>query len=311
MPPCAVVRAGYDARMPELPEVETVRRGLAPHIEGRRITHVHLARPDLRFPFPANFAEKLTGAKLVRFTRRGKYLLGEMENSGNGDNETAFYWLSHLGMTGRYQHIAPDRPALAPGDYAHDVAAPVAAKHVHVRFDFDDGTSLTYADPRRFGFMDLIFGAPETSPFLSTMGPEALGNGFHEAALLAKCAGRKTPVKNALLDQSVVAGLGNIYVCEALFMARISPRRQAMNLGPARVARLVPAIRAVLARAIEAGGSSLRDFADSDGKLGYFQHQFLVYDREGEDCSTPDCHAKIKRLVQSGRSSFYCPACQK
>ena len=292
--------------MPELPEVETVRRGLAPHIEGRRIACVYLARPDLRFAFPDNFAEMLTGAQLTRFTRRGKYLLGEMQKQ-----DATFYWLSHLGMTGRYNHIAPDRPALAPGDYAHDIAAPVAQKHVHVRFDFDDGTQLTYADPRRFGFMDLIEGAPESSPFLQSMGPEPLGNDFHEAALLAALAGKKTPIKNALLDQSVVAGLGNIYVCEALFMAGISPRRQAANLGPKRVARLVPAIRAVLARALEAGGSSLRDFADSDGKLGYFQHQFLVYDRESQDCSMPACHAKIKRLVQSGRSSFYCPACQK
>jgi formamidopyrimidine-DNA glycosylase len=187
----------------------------------------------------------------------------------------------------------------------------VAAKHAHVRFELGDGSALVYADPRRFGFMDLVMGAPETSPYLADMGPEPLGNGFHEAALLAACAGRKSPIKNTLLDQRVVAGLGNIYVCEALFMARISPRRQAANLGPKRVARLVPAIRAVLARAIEAGGSSLRDFADSDGKLGYFQHQFLVYDCEGNVCSTPDCHARIKRLVQSGRSSFYCPTCQK
>lgn len=306
LPPCVPTRAGYDGPMPELPEVETVRRGLAPYIEGRRITRVTLARPDLRFPFPDGFAEALTDAQLIRFSRRGKYLLGEMQKHGK-----AFYWLSHLGMTGRYQHIAPHRPALAPGDYAHDIAAPVAEKHVHVRFDFDDGTHLTYADPRRFGFMDLVAGAAETSPYLKTMGPEPLGNDFHEAALLTACQGKKTPVKSALLDQSVVAGLGNIYVCEALFMAGISPRRQAANLGPKRAARLVPAIRAVLTRAIEAGGSSLRDFADSDGKLGYFQHQFLVYDRAGDDCSTPDCRAKIKRLVQSGRSSFYCPACQK
>lgn len=306
MAACAGLYRRYDAAMPELPEVETVRSGLAPHIEGRRITRVHLARPDLRFAFPEGFAAQMTGAQLVRFRRRGKYLLGEMHKNGN-----VFFWLSHLGMTGRYMHEAPDRPALAPGDYAHDVAAPVAAKHVHVRFDFDDGSTLSYADPRRFGFMDLVMGAPETSPFLQSMGPEALGNGFHEDALLAACAGKKTPIKNLLLDQRVVAGLGNIYVCEALFMAGISPRRQAGNIGPRRVARLVPAIRSVLARAIEAGGSSLRDFADSDGKLGYFQHQFLVYDREGGDCSAQDCHAKVKRLVQSGRSSFYCPRCQK
>ena len=296
--------------MPELPEVETVRAGLAPFIEGRRIRHVHLARPDLRFPFPQDFAARMRGAQLVRLRRRGKYLLAEMSK-----DHRRFYWLSHLGMSGRYMmQAAPlkngDGKIFEPGDYAHDVAAPVAAKHVHVRFDFDDDSHLAYADPRRFGFMDLIDAAPETSPFLAQMGPEPLGNEFHEAALLAACAGRKTPMKNLLLDQRIVAGLGNIYVCEALFMAGISPRRKAANLGPKRAARLVPAIRHVLTRAIEAGGSSLRDFADSDGKLGYFQHQFLVYDQEGAQCSTPHCRAKVKRIVQSGRSSFFCPSCQ-
>lgn len=308
---CFGLAARYDGVMPELPEVETVRAGLAPHLEGRRIVAAFLARPDLRFAFPDDFAARLTDARLVRFFRRGKYLLGEMHK-----NDEVFYWLSHLGMTGRYSlargngaDMAHD--VVAPGDYAHNIAAPVAAKHVHVRLTLDDGSVLSYADPRRFGFMDVIDGAPESSPFLAAMGPEPLGNEFHEAALLAACRGKKSPIKNLLLDQSVVAGLGNIYVCEALFMAGISPRRQAANLGPKRIARLVPAIRSVLARAIEAGGSSLRDFAASDGKLGYFQHQFLVYDQAGGDCSTPTCHAKIKRLVQSGRSSFYCPACQK
>ena len=307
---CHDAAEAYDGRMPELPEVETVRAGLAPFIEGRVIRHVHLARPDLRFPFPDNFAARMSGAQVRGFGRRGKYLLAEMQK----DNRR-FYWLSHLGMSGRYMMQAPPLKTgkgqpFTPGDYAHDVAAPVAAKHIHVRFDFDDDSRLAYADPRRFGFMDLIDATPETSPFLAQMGPEPLGNGFHETALLAACAGRKTPMKNLLLDQRIVAGLGNIYVCEALFMAGISPRRKAGNLGPKRAARLVPAIRHVLTRAIEAGGSSLRDFADSDGKLGYFQHQFLVYDRAGAQCSTPHCHARIKRIVQSGRSSFFCPSCQ-
>lgn len=291
--------------MPELPEVETVRRGLAPHIEGRQITAIELMRPDLRFPFPQDFATHMQGATIRHFGRRAKYLLAEMEKEN-----TRFHWLSHLGMTGRFMLERPDNALLAPGDYAHDVAAPVAAKHVHVRLTLDDGAVLSYADPRRFGFMDMFLGAPETSKFLAQLGPEPLGNAFHLDALVAACAGRKSPIKNVLLDQSVVAGLGNIYVCEALFDARISPRRLAANTGRTRLARLVPAICAVLARAIEAGGSSLRDFADSDGKLGYFQHQFWVYDREGAPCSRDECDASIKRIVQSGRSSFYCPKCQ-
>lgn len=292
--------------MPELPEVETVRRGLAPHLEGRRVMAVHLARADLRFPFPAGFAERMSGAVLQRLTRRGKYLLAEMTGPAG-----AFWWLSHLGMTGRYMLDRPEAGRLEPGAYAHEVAAPVAANHVHVQMTLEDGAVLSYADPRRFGFMDLVDGAPDNSAFLANMGPEALGNHFHAAHLEAAARGRRTPVKNFLLDQRVVAGLGNIYVCEALFMAGISPRRQAANLGPTRIARLVPAVRDVLTRAIAAGGSTLRDFAASDGQLGYFQHQFLVYDRAGAPCSATGCHASIKRIVQSGRSSFFCPACQK
>lgn len=292
--------------MPELPEVETVRRGLAPHIEGRRVKSVVLMRPDLRFPFPPNFSDRLRGASLRHFGRRAKYLLAEMEKDG-----TPFYWLSHLGMTGRFTLDKPQSARLAPGDYAHDVAAPVAAKHIHMQMTLDDDSVLSYADPRRFGFMDLIDGAAKNSKFLANLGPEPLGNGFHLEGLLAACAGRKSPIKNVLLDQSVVAGLGNIYVCEALFDARISPRRLAANVGRKRLERLMPAITSVLQRAIAAGGSTLRDFADSDGKLGYFQHAFWVYDRQGAPCSRPDCHAIIERIVQSGRSSFYCPQCQR
>ena len=292
--------------MPELPEVETVRRGLSPHIEGRTIAKVHLARPDLRFPFPEGFGDRLTGAKITHFGRRAKYLLAEMEKSGE-----VFYWLSHLGMTGRYMLEAPDADRMEPGLYAHEVAQPVALKHVHVRLEFSDGTVLSYADPRRFGFMDLVEGAPDNTPFLKDLGPEPLSNAFHLEMLLAACATRKSPIKNVLLDQRVVSGLGNIYVCEALFMAGISPRRLAANVGAQRLARLVPAIRDVLARAIEAGGSSLRDFRQADGELGYFQHNFAVYGREGETCHSNGCTGVISRVVQSGRSSFYCDQCQR
>ena len=306
--------------MPELPEVETVCRGLAPHIEGRRIDQVTLNRADLRFPFPDNFAALLTGARIERFQRRAKYLLAHMHSSDG----KPFIWLSHLGMTGRFMLSLPQHKKIEPGAYAHEIAAPVAAKHIHVEMRFDDGGSLSFADPRRFGFMDLVVDAPKTSqdtsqdainaadrsPYLAHLGPEPLGNDFNETMLLAAAKGKKTPVKNFLLDQRVVAGLGNIYVCEALFMAGISPRRKAANLGAKRIARLVPAIREVLARAIEAGGSTLRDFAREDGSAGYFQHDFKVYGRDGETCSAPHCSATLKRLVQSGRSSFYCPRCQ-
>lgn len=293
--------------MPELPEVETVRRGLAPHIEGRRITDFTLHRADLRFPFPKDFARLMRGAQVVTMARRAKYLVAEMQ----GKSGVSFTWLSHLGMTGRFMLSLPAHGDSEPGAYAHEVSAQVAHKHIHVDMRFDDGTLLSYADPRRFGFMDCFTGEASASPFLADLGPEPLANDFNEIMLLAAAQGRKTPVKNFLLDQKVVAGLGNIYVCEALFMAGISPRRQAANLGARRIARLVPAIRTVLARAIEAGGSTLRDFAHEDGGMGYFQHQFTVYGREGEACSAPNCSARLKRFVQSGRSSFYCPTCQK
>ena len=293
--------------MPELPEVETVRRGLAPHMEGRVIRSVKLARADLRFPFPADFEAQLTGARIESVTRRAKYLLARIRSVGAPEQ----VWLSHLGMTGRFE-VHPAE-GCAPGTrvkYKHRVADAVARKHIHVSLDLDDGTHITYADPRRFGFMDLT---PASAPsrFLADLGPEPLGNAFNADYFLAACAGRQSPVKAVLLDQKTLAGLGNIYVCEALFRAGISPRRKAANLGRVRVVRLIPAIRDVLGEAIAAGGSSLRDFADSDGKLGYFQHGFAVYDRAGEPCTTRGCNAKIKRFVQSGRSSFYCPACQR
>jgi formamidopyrimidine-DNA glycosylase len=303
---CTRRAPAYDAGMPELPEVETVRRGLAPHIEGKNVAHAVLHRPDLRFPLPDDFVARMSGAQVLRLSRRAKYLLADMRDKTGA----RFFWLSHLGMSGRYMVTPPKARAMAPGDYAHEVSAQAAAKHVHVELTFDDGTHLAYADPRRFGFMDVI-ATPEASPFLNKLGPEPLGNEFHADGLLAACQGRATPIKNLLLDQKVVAGLGNIYVCEALFLAGISPRRRAANIGAKRLARLVPQIRHVLARAIEAGGSSLRDFAHEDGGLGYFQHSFAVYDREGAPCSAPGCSASIKRIVQSGRSSFYCPSCQR
>ena len=293
--------------MPELPEVETVRRGLAPHIEGKHIVDFTLHRADLRFPFPQDFEKRMHGAQVKTFNRRAKYLLAGMQDKSG----MPFTWLSHLGMTGRFMLSLPQGGDVEPGAYAHEVTAQTAQKHIHVEMCFDDGTHLSFADPRRFGFMDCFAGDMSASPFLAGLGPEPLGNDFNEAMLLAAARGRKTPVKNFLLDQKVVAGLGNIYVSEALFMAGISPRRQAANLGEKRLARLVPAIRDVLAHAIEAGGSTLRDFAHEDGSIGYFQHQFAVYDRAGEACSAPDCSARLKRLVQSGRSSFYCPVCQR
>lgn len=293
--------------MPELPEVETVRRGLAPHLQGREITRVQLNRKDLRFPFPTNFAGRLQGARITGFNRRAKYLLASLQKPNNAD----FYWLSHLGMTGRYRLYQNDGMALEPGQYAHDVSQQTAEKHVHVRLTLDNGSVLTYADPRRFGFMDLVDGGPDKSPFLAHLGPEPLSNDFHAAHMVAACRQRKSPIKNVLLDQRVVSGLGNIYVCEALFMSGISPKRLACNIGMARFERLVPAVRQVLQAAIEAGGSTLRDFAASDGELGYFQHQFRVYDRENEACSAAGCHASVKRIVQSGRSSFFCSACQR
>jgi formamidopyrimidine-DNA glycosylase len=283
--------------MPELPEVETVRRGLAPVMEGQVIARATVNRPDLRWPFPPGMAARLTGARVLTLRRRSKYLLADLDRG-----ETL---LIHLGMSGRM--LVSGAPV---GRFVHDHPAP--AKHDHVILDMESGARLTFNDPRRFGAMDLV--PTETAgahPLLARLGPEPLGNGFHEAHLAAALAGRRTPVKAALLDQRIVAGLGNIYVCEALYRARISPRRLAGNLGGARVARLVPAIRDVLRAAIAAGGSSLRDYRQADGELGYFQHAFDVYGREGAPCRTPGCQGRVARIVQSARSSFYCPRCQR
>ncbi len=283
--------------MPELPEVETVRRGLAPAMEGRRILRADIRRPDLRWPFPANMAERLTGARVDRLRRRSKYILADLD--------TGESLLIHLGMSGRMT-VSGD----APGVFVHAHAMP--EKHDHVVLDMDGDARVTFNDPRRFGAMDLIAtDKAETHPLLSKLGPEPLGNDFHADHLAAALKGRKMPMKAALLDQRIVAGLGNIYVCEALNRAGISPARAAGKVGRPRLDRLVPIIRDVLAEAIEAGGSSLRDHRQATGELGYFQHTFRAYDREGQPCRTPDCTGTIRRIVQSGRSTYYCPTCQR
>jgi len=283
--------------MPELPEVETVRRGLLPAMEGAEITHADIRRPDLRWPFPERMAERLTGQTVTALRRRSKYILADLSGG-----ETL---ILHLGMSGR---ILISRDPL--GQFHHDHPAP--EKHDHVVFDMSNGSRITFNDARRFGAMDLGQTATiEDHRMLSGLGPEPLGNAFDEVYLAARLQGRMTPIKAALLDQRIVAGLGNIYVCEALHRAGISPVRKAGRISRERVARLVPIIRQVLNEAIEAGGSSLRDYRQADGELGYFQHTFRVYDQEGQRCRTEGCTGQIRRIVQSGRSSFYCPICQR
>jgi len=283
--------------MPELPEVETVRAGLAPVMEGGRIARVQVRREGLRWPFPARMAERLTGARVLGLRRRSKYILGDLDTG-----ETL---LVHLGMSGR---MLISGTTLGKFHQAH----PAPETHDHVVFDMESGARITFNDPRRFGAMDLIAnGADATDPLLAKLGPEPLGNGFHEAYLVAALRGKKTPVKAALLDQRIVAGLGNIYVCEVLHRAGINPKRQAGRLSARRAAGLVPIIREVLVEAIASGGSSLKDYRQANGDLGYFQHAFRVYDREGAACVTDGCAGRVRRIVQSGRSTFYCPVCQR
>ncbi|MGR3634523.1 MAG: bifunctional DNA-formamidopyrimidine glycosylase/DNA-(apurinic or apyrimidinic site) lyase [Shimia sp.] len=283
--------------MPELPEVETVRRGLAPAMEGAIFAQAHVNRPDLRWPFPDRMAERLTGAKVTQLRRRSKYILADLDTG-----ETL---LVHLGMSGRMT-VSGD----PLGQFVHD--HPPTQKHDHVVFDMDNGARVTFNDPRRFGAMDLLDTATaDAHPLLAKIGPEPLGNDFNESYLADRLTGRNTPIKSALLDQRIVAGLGNIYVCEALYRARIAPTCKAGALSTKRAHRLVPIIRDVLSDAIDAGGSSLRDFRQADGELGYFQHSFDVYGRESESCKTPDCIGEITRITQSGRSSFFCPQCQR
>lgn len=283
--------------MPELPEVETVRRGLAPTFEGQVITHAAVNRPDLRWPFPPDMAARLTGARVDRLWRRSKYLLADLDRG-----ETL---LIHLGMSGRI--LISGDPL---GQFVHDHPAP--QKHDHVVFDMENGARVTFNDPRRFGAMDLLpIEGIANHPLLAKLGPEPLGNAFSAPYLQQALSGKKAPIKSALLDQRIIAGLGNIYVCEALFRGKIHPQRAAGRISAAKIQALVPIIRNVISEAIEAGGSSLRDFRQTDGELGYFQHRFDVYDREGAPCRTGDCTATIRRIVQSGRSSFYCPQCQR
>jgi formamidopyrimidine-DNA glycosylase len=286
--------------MPELPEVETVRRGLAPHLVGRRLVRVAARRPDLRFPLPEGFVQRLTGARVVDLTRRGKYILAALDR-----DETL---VMHLGMTGRFVVAALDGDE-TPGRFV--LAAPADPKHAHIVFETDTGGCLTYFDARRFGFMDLIDTATLAShPRFASMGPEPLGATFDAAYLAHAFAGRRQGAKTLLLDQSVVAGLGNIYVCEALHRARLSPLRPASEIGARARAALVRSIRAVLEEAIAAGGSTLRDYASVEGSMGYFQHDFRVYGREGEACSNARCQGVVTRVVQAGRSTFHCPVCQ-
>ena len=283
--------------MPELPEVETVRRGLLPVMEGARLTRTDVNRPDLRWPFPDRMAERLTDVTITRLRRRSKYILIDLSSG-----ETL---IVHLGMSGRI--LISGDPL---GQYHRE--HPVPEKHDHVVFHLANGGRVTFNDPRRFGAMDLVATeAAEHHKLLAVLGPEPLGNAFNEDYLVATLKGRRTPIKSALLDQRVVAGLGNIYVCEVLFRAGISPLRKVDRIANKRVASLVPLIRDVLGEAIEAGGSSLKDYRQADGELGYFQHRFQVYDQEGNPCQTPDCNGIISRTVQSGRSSFYCPMCQR
>lgn len=301
------------ALMPELPEVEIVRRGLEPVLVGRRLSRVEARRPDLRFPLPEQFAERLKGWEVLQLGRRAKYLLARL-SSGE-------VLVMHMGMSGRFTigHHRRDRPGAAGkgaiGTYTY--MGPADPKHDHVVLETDDGTTITYNDPRRFGFMLLVpQDEIDAHALFKNLGVEPLGNELSPDYMAAKARGRKTDLKAFLMDQRIVAGLGNIYVCEALFRAGISPTRRAATLttrngAPTeRADRLVTAIRAVLSDAIAAGGSTLRDYRKADGSLGEFQHSFLVYGREGEPCVRPGCRGIVQRSVQGGRSTFYCRACQ-
>lgn len=283
--------------MPELPEVETVRRGLIPAMEGVQIEKADVNRPDLRWAFPDNMAQRLTGKTVTALRRRSKYILADLDSG-----ETL---IIHLGMSGRMQVSGCDI-----GGFYYDHEPP--AKHDHVVFHMKGGARVTFNDARRFGAMDLGPTADlENHWLIEKIGPEPFGNDFNEDYLVAQLKTRKSPIKTALLDQRIVAGLGNIYVCEVLHRAGISPIKVSASLSRRRVISLVPIIRDVLSEAIDSGGSSLQDHRQTNGELGYFQHNFRVYDREDEPCRTPDCNGMIRRIVQSGRSSFYCAQCQR
>ncbi|MBZ9770522.1 bifunctional DNA-formamidopyrimidine glycosylase/DNA-(apurinic or apyrimidinic site) lyase [Mesorhizobium sp. CA6] len=296
--------------MPELPEVETVRRGLQPVLEGARLVEVRARRADLRFPFPERFSERLAGKTVTALGRRAKYLTMHIENGP--------VLICHLGMSGSFRIEAAESSDV-PGAFHHDRSK--SAAHDHVVFDVvsprDERSRVIFNDPRRFGFMLFAEGAPDTHPMLAGLGIEPTGNALDGPLLASLLKGRRSPLKAALLDQRLIAGLGNIYVAEALWRAGLSPLREAGTIaGSAKKAkeqsaRLAEAIRSVIADAIAAGGSSLRDYVQADGSLGYFQHSFAVYDREGEPCPKPGCRGHIERIVQSGRSTFYCRTCQR
>jgi len=273
--------------MPELPEVETVRRGLIPYLEGHTLVRVDRRRKDLRIPFPRGFVKRLAGGRVLRLSRRAKYLLFHMAD------ETVL--IIHLGMSGRMTVTPPGQDAGKPG------------KHDHVIFETDAGAVITFNDVRRFGLMTLTDEVGlDDHKLIRDLGPEPLGNEFSDAYFSDILRGRKTPIKAALLDQKIVAGIGNIYACEALYRAGISPRRLADSVAGVRATRLAPAVRDVLNDAIAAGGSTLKDYVQADGELGYFQHSFAVYGREGEPCPDCDCDGSVERIVQSGRSTFFC-----
>ncbi|TRC94325.1 bifunctional DNA-formamidopyrimidine glycosylase/DNA-(apurinic or apyrimidinic site) lyase [Mesorhizobium sp. WSM4303] len=296
--------------MPELPEVETVRRGLQPVLEGARIVRVEARRPDLRFPFPAKFAQRLTGKTIIALGRRAKYLTMHLDGGP--------VLICHLGMSGSFRIETADDSG-TPGKFHHERSKD--AKHDHVVFHLVSRAGVqsrvVFNDPRRFGFMLFAEGLADAHPMLAGLGVEPTGNALDGALLALLLKGRRSPLKAALLDQKLIAGLGNIYVSEALWRAGLSPLREAGTIaGTGKKAkeqseRLAEAIRSVIADAIAAGGSSLRDYVHTDGSLGYFQHSFAVYDREGEPCPTPGCRGHIGRVVQSGRSTFYCRTCQR
>lgn len=297
--------------MPELPEVETVRRGLQPVMEGARIIAVEARRPDLRFPLPDRFRETLTGRQVTALGRRAKYLLMHLEGGP--------VLICHLGMSGSFR-IEEMHAASTPGKFHHERSKLTAHDHVvfTVRNGTGDPTQIVFNDPRRFGFMLLTDeNSLDDHPMLAGLGPEPTGNALGGSLISDLFRERAMPLKAALLDQRLIAGVGNIYACEALWRAKLSPRRAAGSIsakpGKAsqRAERLAEALRDVIAEAIEAGGSSLRDHIQTDGSLGYFQHRFRVYDREGEPCLRPECSGVIARIVQGGRSTFYCPVCQR
>ena len=283
--------------MPELPEVETVLRGISPILEGNQIDYAQVNRPDLRRPFPNNLAKRLKDRKINFLHRRSKYILIDLSGG-----ETL---IMHLGMSGRImisQKVA--------GTFHHNTNH--SQKHDHFILHLKDNHQLTFNDPRRFGVIDLLKTENlELSGMLSQIGPEPLSNSFNEAYFVSTMRLKKTNIKSALLDQRVVAGLGNIYVCEALFRAGISPKRQALRISHKKLSSLVPIIKEILLEAISSGGSSLRDFRNASGDLGYFQHSFDVYGREDQDCYNTECDSKIKRITQAGRPSFYCSNCQR